>query len=286
MVKMRTRSHFWQTTQRRHLGRSPIGAGVAKQAPRGAWWAIINSPVVLLLISSVIVAGGTKIFADRAEMAKKWEIQRESLIKLLAEYDQRVTALRIADERLNEFLGPKPDLSESHTLLKDSPEAKRWRKLTLDVIRQESEIMQGRGNYVPTDPRFSQINFRLICEQVLDLSGMPMPNPFDAYGPCLVAESRIPIWIRVRSQLDRFYVFSWNLRTRISDETYPLKPTPRPRSYYDDYSGSLGDYYDTNYAIVEVGRALTIPQLENGLYERNLIEPKEATSYMPPRTTP
>jgi hypothetical protein len=213
MAKKGAGSHIWRTTQRRHARQSLIGAGAVAPAPGRAWWAIVNSPIILLLISSVIIAGGAQVLADRAERANNWKIQRDSLVKLVAEYDQRVAALRVVDDRLNKFLGSKPDLSEARSVFRDSPEAKRWRELTLDVSREELEIIQGRGAYVPTAPGFSQINFRLICEQVLELSDMPIPDPLDANGPCLVAESRIPIWIRIRSQLEEFYVFSWNLRS-------------------------------------------------------------------------
>jgi hypothetical protein len=160
-------------TKRAAPGQTKGVATKPTQAGRARWWAILNSPFVIALLSGLVLAGGLKYYTDRQAAIQDQIVRRSALAILLSEYQQRISALGAADGELNTVLGPSPGIARRPRLDPRSAEFRSWERLSARVGHREWEIVHGTGSYTPSSPEFARVNLLVIAARIENTAGIP-----------------------------------------------------------------------------------------------------------------
>ena len=182
-----------------------------KPAERLSWWAAVNSPLVIALLTGaggVAAAVAVALHSRAQEVAKDNIARRATLTALLVEYRKRLSALEEADSELGlpEIVEgvarpPVSKLTESERLV--------FERKADEVVKRQREIIQGSGSYVPTSPAYANLNVQAIEAQIDEVAGIP---PVQSGGLQLLGllnfdVSTLWLWVHgALPQMRTFYV--------------------------------------------------------------------------------
>lgn len=182
-----------------------------KPKARLSWWAAVNSPLVIALLTGaggVAAAVAVALHSQAQEAAKDNIERRATLTALLVEYRKRLSALEEADSDLGlpEIVEgvPRPPARK----LTNSERVAFERKAD-EVGKRQREIIQGSGHYVPTSPAYANINIQAIEAQIDQVAGIP---PVQSGGLQLLGllnfdASTLWVWVHgALPQMRTFYV--------------------------------------------------------------------------------
>lgn len=154
-----------------------------------ATWAVVNSPLVITLVSGLLIAAIAQGYTKRDAAARDLQMRRNKLATSLAEFQQRVAYLQTGD---NMWKGRC-----------DYVVASQW----------EWEAITGTANYVPTSPLYRGVHLNVVLNDVEISSGVPDIR----YGVAMfirafsVPPPRTAIWVRGQMQWLRNYGSSRSL---------------------------------------------------------------------------
>ena len=136
-------------------------------------WSVLNSPLVLLLISGVVIAGGAKLYADRQAAAAELSARRDRYVELLAEIQHRVGMLQQADGLLDPFIGSGEGFEAMKPVPEPWPLRAAFDRACLKAGRIEADVLAGRGGYVPTAPAFAGTDMLTLAARLERLGRVP-----------------------------------------------------------------------------------------------------------------
>lgn len=139
-------------------------------------WAFLNSPFFIAILSGLFIVGALKAHDDNRAAAVDRDTRRAAYVELLAELQLRVSRLREADSRLDEFLGEGPELKGAKPMPATDPRREAFEKASAGVGREQADILGGRGNYVPTAPAFENMDFLTLAARLEHIGGGPDIN--------------------------------------------------------------------------------------------------------------
>jgi hypothetical protein len=169
---------------------------------RRKWWPLLNSPLVLLVISAVVIAGGWKLFDNHQEAMKDRAARRVELGKLLVEFERRVAVMSDADAKLNDLIAHPPNITSGPNMsAKDGAVVIRRMKASDDVSAAEWDALNGGGPYVPSDPNYKGVSFVMIAMQMQNAAGVPDYRMGGLRALKLLEVSPPFTWLFVRAQL-------------------------------------------------------------------------------------
>ena len=173
----------------------------SKLHSEGRLWAVLNSPLALLLMSGMLLGGGAKIYADRQSALAELDTRRAAYVEMLAEYQRRVSLLSHEDARLEPFIGTADEMLAGR--VRPLVESKRCQFETLSkaVGEKQEDILLGRGSYKPTAPIFSELDILTLAARMEQTAGVP---DIQLGGLRLIRTLDAPpeiLWIMVRSYL-------------------------------------------------------------------------------------
>ncbi len=139
-------------------------------------WAILNSPLVIALVSGLLIAFIARSYSLRDEAAKELAAQSVQLDAALTELQQRVSYLESAD--------------------------RTWdaRCNYLAASKAEWDIINGNGAYLSTTPSYRGINIMVVLTEAQRSSGAWDPN-YDAHrwlGTFSIPPTRTAIILRTQ----------------------------------------------------------------------------------------
>lgn len=163
------------------MARRPPTAASRPARPRGAGgtaapsrlWAIVNSPIVLLVVSGVVIGGGAKLYADGQSAAAEVAGRRAEYVELLAELQRRVSRLKDADGRLDRFIGAADSPEALRKVPEPWPQRAAFERESALVGAAEADILAGRGSYVPTAPAYAGIDLLTLAARLERVGGVP-----------------------------------------------------------------------------------------------------------------
>jgi hypothetical protein len=171
-----------------------------KRAQDTGWWSVLNSNIVILLVSSALLSGVAKLYSDHQDAEKEMVVRRGVYAKLLTEFEHRVSALSNEDISLDPYLGE--GLNFRKTKMPDhGPERQRWDKAQLLIGQREVDIIQGRGSYVPSLPEYAGMNLQAIAVQLEDVGGVPDIQMGGIRLMGALDSGKEVVWLFVRSWL-------------------------------------------------------------------------------------
>lgn len=157
----------------------PAASKPARTAGRGATaspsrvWAALNSPLVLLMLSGVVIGGGAKLYSDRQSAAVEVAGRRAEYVELLAELQRRVSRLQDADGRLDRFIGAANSPGALRKVPEPWPQRAAFERESALVGAAEADILAGRGSYAPTAPAYAGIDLLTLAARLERVGGVP-----------------------------------------------------------------------------------------------------------------
>lgn len=200
-------------------------------------WEILNSPLVICLISGVAIAGGAKLYSDAQAEAADLETRRGTYIELLAEFQRRTSMLLQADGELNPFIGEGRNFEGARPIPVAGPLRREWEKISADVGRKELEILRGTGSYVPTSPAFAGVDFLTIAARMERTAGVPDIQLGALRMLGLLEAPPEMLWLFVRAYLPIIQQFAVSRHMMYTNGTLPL---PRGRALTKAQEAALG----------------------------------------------
>lgn len=137
-------------------------------------WALLNSPLVLTLISAGFIGLAWKVWDIHREDERDFASRKAVYSKLLTEYRHRMNALAAADDSLGwafDSHGPSAPKIDLH----DPAMQARWDRESASAGRAETDVLAGRGSYVPTSPDYAGVSLLTLADEIEEATGTPDP---------------------------------------------------------------------------------------------------------------
>jgi hypothetical protein len=158
-------------------------------------WTLLNSPLVIALVSGLLIAHIARSYSQRDEAAKEFAAQSHKLDAALTELQQRLSYLEHAD--------------------------RTWDKRCnfLEASRAEWDAIAGSGEYVPTSPTYKNISLSVVLTEAERSSGAFDPGYVATrlVGSFSVRPPRTARFVRIQLPWLRTYVSSRMFASSIGD---------------------------------------------------------------------
>lgn len=211
---------------RRHAGRGAAATPLTTAAPAPSLlqrlWSVLNSPLILLLISGVVIAGSAKLYADRQAAAAELSARRDRYVELLAEVQHRVAILQQADGLLDPFIGTGEAFNAMKPVPEPWPRRAAFDRACLKAGRMEADVLAGRGSYVPTAPAFAGVNMLTLAARLERLGGVPDLQLGSIRMIGLLNAPPDVLWLFVRAFMPTFMQFVASRHLMNVDGQLPL----------------------------------------------------------------
>lgn len=184
------------------------------------WWSVVNSPLIITLLTAGVLGGGATLYADHRADLKDQSERRAAMTNLLVEYRQRLSALEVLDGQLDPWLGEGPGISKGQAANDDG----QFDRASRSIGIKQLNVIRGAAGYVPSAPAYANVNLQAISAQIELNAGIP-----DRQGGALQligllnAEPEIQ-WIGVRAWLPLMSDFYVRRHMLVVSRQLPLLP--------------------------------------------------------------
>jgi hypothetical protein len=184
------------------------------------WWAALNSPIAILLLSVCVIGGIGKLYTDHQNAVQDQTARRSTMSNLLVEYRQRLSALEALDSQLDGALGAGPGITRTSKV--SEVERKSFEKLSEKIGLLEQDVIKGVGTYTASAPAYDRVNMQAIASQIEDAAGIPnlQAGGIQLLG-LLNTESSV-LWLFVRAYLPMFEQFYVSRYMMVVNRQLPL----------------------------------------------------------------